>query len=260
MSRIFKTQTEEEKNDQQKYWEWSRDMLKKSGGFLQENLHLILNNKQTILDTPEYFFSGLFGAEMVFRYKYLIHISTGNIPLGALLKLWNDKTLIKPCAKCGGDFHIYYWDGLIGYSRVHDYMGVCYACGEYDSVVTGENPEDDMMKDLTDKIDHAKSIIREKPNEEIAKIIKPGVRQHFSWSKGLVPEIPEVKEIIKPKTVPMDIEDVVRSLKGEPIEPKQIIESADESKREFKSNRARGFVFTDNGLKIYNDKDYLQKK
>jgi hypothetical protein len=234
-------------------------MLKKSGVFLQENLHMILNNKQTILDTPEYFFSELFGAEMIFRYKYLIHVSTGNISLGVLLKLWNDKTLIKPCTKCGGDFHVYYWDGLIGYSRVHDYKGVCYGCGEYDSVLITENPEDDMMKDLKDKIDHAKSVIRDNKNEEIANIIQAGIGQHFSWSQGLVPAVPEIKEIIKPKTIPMDIEDVVRSLNGKPIKPKQIIES-DESKQEFKSNRARGFVFTDNGLKIYNDKDYIHKK
>ncbi|MDR1137971.1 MAG: hypothetical protein LBK91_06575 [Synergistaceae bacterium] len=52
----------------------------------------------------------------------------------------------------------------------------------------------------------------------IKNVIKPGIPQHFSWSKGLVPEVHEIADIIKPKAIPVDRETLIDVLNGARIE------------------------------------------
>jgi hypothetical protein len=83
-------------------------------------------------------------------------------------------------------------------------------------------------------------------NLEIKNIITPGIPQHFSWSKGLVPAVPEIAEIIKPKTVPVDIFDLVKILNGKRI--KKNTKKSNDAKPEQKFHGKPKVLFSDNGV------------
>jgi hypothetical protein len=149
---------------------------------------------------------------MRFGYKYLVD-DLIVIPLGVLLKLWEDGALIKPCCKCAeGKVYVYAWTIFIGYEKHCNYRGVCDNCEEINDVAASE------MDDFRDKFEHAKEIVSDNRNIEIKNVIKPGIPQHFSWSKGLVPEVPEIADIIKAKAIPVDRETLIEVLNGKHIE------------------------------------------
>jgi hypothetical protein len=181
-------------------------ILNNTSIFLKSYLQKILDKKQSILKKEELFFHNI--GYMRFGFKYFVDDFV-NLPLGILIKLWEDGTLIKPCDKCNdGKVHIFVWTVFIGHEKHRHYKGVCNNCKE---IIDVYDPEID---DFNDKFDHVKKIISNNQNVEIKNIIKPGIPQHFSWSKGLVAAIPEIAEIIKEKAIPVDRETLIKVLKN----------------------------------------------
>jgi hypothetical protein len=244
-----KKQTPQEKEARKEMWKNIDISLDETGKFLQENLTLILKNKQTILNTPKYFFSKL---PLAFIFVGIGPWSeyTVSLPLGVLIKLWSDGTLIQQCEKCeSGRSHIYHWFGNTirpqyekGYGHYH-YLGVCDKCFEVNSVhKNGASDGQEPIEDFKRRCGIAKNVSQENENKEIAKIIDPGEPRRFSWSKGLTEGRPEIKKIIKPKTVPVDIDDLVKILKGEPVDLGYLSEVPEEKQRF--QGKTVGFYFS----------------
>jgi hypothetical protein len=212
-----------------------------TGLFLKSNLRKILDKKQLILNTEELFFSDV--GYMRFGFKYFVD-DLVNLPMGILIKLWENGSLIKPCNKCtNGNAHIYIWRAFIGYQQHCHYKAVCDCCKEINDV---DMPQ---MDDFRDKFEHVKEIVKKNRNVEIKNIIKPGAPQHFSWSKGLVPEIPEISEIIKPKAIPVDREMLIKVLNGQRLKrPHKVVPTKQEQqfhpkpKVMFSSQKGEGLI------------------
>jgi hypothetical protein len=194
----------------EQYREFCDNRSKQSDTLLEKYLPLIKENQQLILNTPEYFFVKV-PASLRIQFGRFIGVANVCVTLsiGVLIKLWNDGTLIMPCEKCNnGRVHIYWWWGDILHNPHYRYFGICDSCGDIASSVYKEEKSSlekslDPIQIFKERVKHARRISASNENTEVANIIDPGVPQHFSWSKGLVPAIPAIKQVIKPKVIPV---------------------------------------------------------
>jgi hypothetical protein len=70
----------------------------------------------------------------------------------------------------------------------------------------------DLLSEFFKQIDIVKKFYYGTQNLEEAIILRKGIPAHFEWAKGHVPEIPEIKKVVKPKTVPVDIYTLIKKL------------------------------------------------
>jgi hypothetical protein len=217
--------TPEQVEAMKQYCELSQSILDQSEMLLQKHLHLIKENELRILKTPKYFFAEppAAGLSLAMAYYSSFYV---NLPVGVLIKLWNDGTLIMPCEKCNkGKVHIFHWWGNTirpqyegGGSGFYVYKGICDSCGEIVRVHKEGRDKHRLEESLEpihifqERLEHARRISASNENEEIAKIIDPGVPQHFSWSKGVVPEIPATKQVITPQVIPVSFAELIQIL------------------------------------------------
>jgi hypothetical protein len=90
---------------------------------LARNLDLVLENSGRILDKPEWFQCRLESA-------YLAYWGGGDIPLGALLLLWQEGKMLAVCEKCGSKVHLLGL-GSTPFGSKQGCWGICRGCGEW---------------------------------------------------------------------------------------------------------------------------------
>ncbi len=102
----------------------SEEQRKKNMHLFCDNLELILANSEHILKRPEYF-------HIRHEWSLIGGIYTGSkyIPLGVLIKLWQDNKWLDECPLCGGKTYVFCAGGspLSGSHYTH---AVCTACNE----------------------------------------------------------------------------------------------------------------------------------
>ena len=94
------------------------------------------------------------------------------------------------------------------------YRGVCNKCSEdiqvFQKGVLAGSQSPDPMNEFWSCAKKARQVFNE--NQEVASVLKPGLSQRFSWSRGLIEEATSIKEIIKPVTEPLAVNHLVEIL------------------------------------------------
>ena len=156
---------------------------------------LILENEKIIINTPKYFY---------ILHKR-IHVGTtitgtAYIPIGVLLLLWKTGNLLCSCPACGAKSYIIQAGGS-ALSGSHSYSAICAECSRCFCSRAGSFSE--IYFPIFAKL-------KEFPNTQTISIKRT---QKFSWSGGLVGQ-PTPDEIIEDGIHPIDLKDLVETLKG----------------------------------------------
>ncbi len=177
--------------------EESDEQGKKNRQIFCENLALILENSGLILKTPKYFY---------IRHEWSlvggIYAGSKYIPLGVLIKLWQEDKWLDECPSCGGNTYVFCAGGspLSGSHYTH---AVCTACNEivYRKKTSGLTVLVKPAFNLCNSHTQRRKILRTK-----------GPR--FSWSKGLVGEkVPD--QVLEDVVKPVSLEAMANNLKKE---------------------------------------------
>ena len=164
--------------------EESDEQGKKNRQIFCENLGLILKNSEHILKTPEYFY---------IRHEWSlvggIYAGSKYIPLGVLIKLWQEDKWLDECPSCAGKTYVFCAGGS-PLSGSHYTNAVCTACNE----IVNRKKTSGLAALMKPAFNLCKS------HTQTRKILRTrGPR--FSWSKGLVGEkVPDqvLEDVVKP--------------------------------------------------------------
>ena len=131
-------------------------------------------------------------------YISLAFLGDYNIPLGALLELWEQGLLIDFCDQCHSKLYIYNAGGspLSGRNQC---LGLCLNCGD---VV---NKSINSMGTLVQALKY----VKDRQNVQVIKKIK---RQYFSFSKGLDGE-PDAEQIVNEGVTPVSIFQLIQEVR-----------------------------------------------
>jgi hypothetical protein len=150
--------------------EKSPEENKKDSELFLKFFQLISDNRNRILEKPEYFYVRFDGA-------YIAGIMIGGryIPLGVLILLWNDNKWKAECSNCQDEVFIYAAAGS-PFSGRNQYTGVCIGCkkkvyGRLGSFGVLWGPAFEMCK----LYKNTQKILRTKS-------------RWFSWGKGIIGE------------------------------------------------------------------------
>jgi hypothetical protein len=160
---------------------------------VRDNLDRILEQADTILETPEKFHCLLHAAHLG-----LVTGPSWQIPLGVLLLLWKDGKLITICPHCAGNTHILGAGGS-PLSGANTFTGICVNCRE---IVTGR------LADFSN-VWHPLLNMRAK-YRNYQKVLRRRTRV-FSWKAGLVGE-ENLEIVIEAGVTQYSIGDVICNL------------------------------------------------
>ena len=167
----------------------ARDMV-----LLCENLDLILERADLIMTRPEYFYLRkswiLVGA---------IYRGSQHVPLGVLLKLWQDDKWTGECPDCGRKAYVYAAGGSLLSGR-HYCHAMCPVCRNTECSLEGTV--------LYELLDPAFDLCRRYSQKQ--KILRTR-GPHFSWSKGVVGKS-EPDKILEDVVKPVSMETLVEEL------------------------------------------------
>jgi hypothetical protein len=165
---------------------------------LAKNLDLLLENSGRILDKPEWFQCRLEPA-------YLAYWGGGDIPLGALLLLWQEGKMLAACDKCGAIVHLLGL-GSTPFGSKQGCWGICRGCREWSNF----RPRDIGTDFFYANARAVRLLLKRFRNEYIEEREANG--QIFTWS-GLKDVRKKVKARLR-KVEPAALEQLVAELRG----------------------------------------------
>lgn len=175
--------------------EESEEQGEKNRQIFCENLALILEKSELILKTPEYFH---------IRHEWSlvggIYYGSQYIPLGVLIKLWQENKWLDECPSCGGKTYIFCAGGS-PLSGTHYTNAVCTACNE----IVHRRKSRGLYELTKPAFSLCKAYTRR-------RMILRTKGPQFSWSKGLVGEkVPD--QVLEDVVRPVSLEELIENLK-----------------------------------------------
>ncbi len=173
--------------------ELSAEEKKRTFELFTDNLDLIFRYADTIIQTPQLFHCPLGGARIELAYAGEYHP-----PLGALMHLWQNGTLVETCGHCQGDWCVYR-AAVSPLSGANQGTGICRTCRTV------------ARQDLPSFMPVMSAIKYIRANLNKRKVLRP---------KGSAPAAPDEsngasasEQIVKKEVVPVSMDVLVRRLK-----------------------------------------------
>jgi hypothetical protein len=170
------------------------EQRKKNMQLFCDNLELILANSELVLKTPEYF---------QIRHEWSLvggaYVGSKYIPLGVLIKLWQNDQWLGECPECGSKTYIYCAGGS-PLSGSHYTNAVCTTCKEF----VDQKKSSGLAALIKPAFDYCSTHTQ---NRKILRTKGPV----FSWSKGLVGEtVPD--KVLEDVVQPVELEVMINNL------------------------------------------------
>jgi hypothetical protein len=148
--------------------ECSPDEKRRELELLRDNLDLILTKTNKIITQPDFFYCYIKAARLG-----LITFGTWQIPLGVLIQLWNDQSMVVNCPLCQGTLYIVGAGGS-PLSGSNSCIGVCRSCSEIISTSVEEFPRIwQPLLSMRNKHRNTQKVLRK-------------ITRCFSWKDGIV--------------------------------------------------------------------------
>ncbi len=182
---IFSGYIPGEKKDEECREEWP---------FFCVNLGLLLVCREEIYEREEFFY-----CQMAYAFLSMAYLSPdGPLPLGALLKTWEEGYLLDKCDKCGGTVYIAGAGGS-PLTNIHRWWGCCPNCQEE------RRGKKEKFQELW------KPMVRIKKKYPNKPIIEKGDEWRYSYKDGAI-EPKKKDRLIKPAVEGVSLQKLVQEL------------------------------------------------
>jgi len=182
--------------------ELSAEEKKRTFALFTDHLDLIFQHADTIIQTPQLFYCPLGGARID-----LAHVGEYHPPLGALMHLWQEGTLVEACGHCQGDLCVYR-AAVSPLSGANQGTGICRTCRTV------------ARQDLPSFMPVMSAIKYVRANLNKRKVMRPSGKRKVMRPSGSAPADPdesngaaESEQIVEKEVIPVSMDVLVRRLK-----------------------------------------------